>query len=202
MAIAKTQRQKTFELTIYAMLTALILILTFTPIGYITTPILSVTIIHLPVIIAAVSLGRLGGAVTGAIWGGTCMIKAFVAPPSPLDGMLFRNPLISVLPRVLAGLAAGFIFWAISRSGKQSKTALGSGLAAFGGTLTNTVVTLGLIYLLYHDALEIQGVSIGGMGKWIWAAAGINAPIEIAAAVILAIPVGVAVRRTIAKQTI
>ncbi|MCL2494297.1 MAG: ECF transporter S component [Oscillospiraceae bacterium] len=200
MATKTSKRQKTYELALYAMLTALIIVMTFTPVGYITTPTLSVTLIHLPVIIAAVTLGPKGGTLTGAVWGITCLIKAFVAPPSPIDGLLFRNPLVSVFPRVLAGFAAGVIFWAISKSGRNTKAALGSGLAALGGALTNTVVTLSLIYILYHDALEIQGVSVGGLGRWMWAIAGVNAPIEIAAAVVLAVPVSVAVRRVMAKQ--
>ncbi|MDR0531655.1 MAG: ECF transporter S component [Oscillospiraceae bacterium] len=192
------QRQKLFRISAYSMLTALIIILTFTPIGYLNTGALSITLIHLPVIVAAVTLGIPGGVSMGAVWGVTCLIKAYLVPPA--DGLLFRNPLTSILPRVLAGLVAGLLFWALSRRAKQLKTALAAGIAAFGGALTNTIVTLSMLYLLYHNALQIENVSIGGLGKWIWVAAGLNAPIEIAAAVLLAVPVSLAVKKALESR--
>ena len=205
--MATFNRQKIYRTTIYAMLTALILILTFTPLGYITTPAFAVTLIHLPVIIAAVTLGIPGGVSMGAVWGVTCVIKAIIAPPTPLEGIIFRNPLVAVLPRALAGLLAGIIFQAISNNGKKKqekstngKTAFAAGAAAFGGALTNTVVTLTALYALYHAEIGLGELAhFGELTKFIGAAFAINAPLEIAAAVLLAVPVSVAVKKAMKR---
>jgi len=203
--MATFHRQTIYRTTIYAMLTALILILTFTPLGYITTPAFAVTLIHLPVIIAAVTLGIPGGISMGAVWGVTCVIKAVIAPPTPLEGIIFRNPLVAVLPRVLAGLFAGIIFRALSSKKNQEKpangkTAFAAGTAALGGALTNTVVTLTALYALYHAEIGLGELAhFGGLTKFIGAAFAINAPLEIAAAVLLAVPVSVAVKKAMKR---
>ena len=198
--MAQFQREKTLRLAIYAMLTALIIILTFTPLGYITTGALAVTLLHLPVIVAAVTLGIPGGAAMGAVWGVTCVIKAIVAPPSPLEGIVFRNPLVAVLPRVLAGTLAGLVFWAIRR--KNDKTALAAGVAAFCGALANTLGTLSMLYVLYHAEIGLGELArFGALTKFIGAAFALNAPVEIAAAILLAVPVSVAVHRAMRKET-
>jgi len=208
--MATFNRQKIDRITIYAMLTALIILMTFTPLGYITTPALAITLIHLPVIIAAVTLGIPGGAGMGAVWGITCVIKAVIAPPSPLEGIMFRNPLVAILPRVLAGLLAGIIFQALDRGGKKQennqakpkhgKTAFAAGAAALGGALTNTIVTLTALYALYHAEIGLGELAhFGGLTKFIGAAFAINAPLEIAAAVLLAVPVSVAVKQAMKR---
>jgi len=198
--MATFNRQKIYRLTIYAMLTALIIIMTFTPLGYITTPALAITLIHLPVIVAAVTLGIPGGVSMGLVWGVTCLIKAVVAPPSPLEGIVFRNPLVSVLPRVLAGYLAGLNFWALSRGGRDVKTALAAGAAALGGALANTLATLSMLYVLYHAEIGLGELArFSGLAKFIGAAFALNAPLEIAAAVLLAAPVSVAVKKTMRR---
>ncbi|MCL2106810.1 MAG: ECF transporter S component [Oscillospiraceae bacterium] len=190
----RSNRVFLFQLSLYAMLTALIIVMTVTPIGYLNFGLLSITLIHLPVIVAAVTLGRAGGAAMGAVWGVTCVIKAIVAPPSPIEGIIFRNPVVAVLPRVLMGFLAGLIFWAMTKKGRDIR--LSAGVSALCGALTNTVLTLSILYLWYHSDIGLgPAASFGGLGKFIGAAFAINAPVEIAAAVVLAVPVCVAVRR-------
>ena len=43
------------------------------------------------------SHGPWGRSALGAVWGITCTLKALLAPPSPLDGMIFRNPVVSIV---------------------------------------------------------------------------------------------------------
>jgi len=81
-----------------------------TPFGYI--PWLagaSLTVMHVPAILGAVLEGPVVGMVVGAIFGVTSLVKAATAPQGPID-VFFVNPVVSVLPRVLVGLAA----WAVS----------------------------------------------------------------------------------------
>ena len=59
--ISKT---RTLQMVQLALFTAIILLLAFTPIGYIKLPTgLSITIIGIPVIIGAITLGPVGGAI-------------------------------------------------------------------------------------------------------------------------------------------
>ena len=194
--------RKNLFLAQISILSALIIIMTFVPyLGYISYGALSITLIHIPVIVGACLLGVKGGAALGAVWGISCIIKAVTAPPSPLEGIIFRNPLIALIPRVLMGMAAGLIMHLIE---KKSKT-LGAVLAGVAACLTNTVLVMGGIYLIYGekygDALNISSISFGGLTNYILAAFGINAVIEIATAIIITVPVVNAVsKRLIGKN--
>ena len=194
--------RKNLFLAQISILSALIIIMTFVPyLGYISYGALSITLIHIPVIVGACLLSVKGGAALGAVWGISCIIKAVTAPPSPLEGIIFRNPLIALIPRVLMGMAAGLIMHLIE---KKSKT-LGAVLAGVAACLTNTVLVMGGIYLIYGekygDVLNISSISFGGLTNYILAAFGINAVIEIATAIIITVPVVNAVsKRLIGKN--
>jgi uncharacterized membrane protein len=184
-----TTIKKNLFLAQIAILSALIIVMTFVPyVGYISYGALSITLIHIPVIIGACLLGVKAGGLLGAVWGISCIIKAVTAPPSPLEGIIFRNPLIALIPRILMGLAAGLMMYLL---GKKSKV-LGAVTASIAGCLTNTVLVMGGIYLIYGDkygeALNISSISFGGLTNYILAAFGINAVIEIAVAIIISIP--------------
>lgn len=87
-----------------AMFSALIIVMTFVPyLGYITIPgMLSITTLHIPVIIGAIVLNDYrSGTVLGAVWGITCLIYA--ALNGTADAAIFLNPMISVVPRILVG---------------------------------------------------------------------------------------------------
>ncbi|MDR1734621.1 MAG: ECF transporter S component [Oscillospiraceae bacterium] len=194
------KRIKVVELTQYALLSALVIVMTVTPIGYINAGGLSITLCHLPVILAAVMLGAPGGAILGGVWGVTCLIKAYFAPPSPLEGLIFTDPVVSLLPRILAGVVAGLVFSAIAKKGTESSKVIGAGVAAISGCLVNTIGVLAAIYLLHSVDQGLPAVANAGqLLKLIWVAAAVNAPLEIAAAVVLAIPVSVAVRRAMRR---
>ena len=68
---------RTVKLVEMALLVAIILILAFTPLGYIKTLGLEITLIVVPVTIGAIILGPLGGAVLGAVFGITSFIQCF-----------------------------------------------------------------------------------------------------------------------------
>jgi uncharacterized membrane protein len=102
----------------------------------------SLTIMHVPVIIGAILEGPVVGVVIGFIFGVFSLIQAAVAPTGPQD-VIFTNPLISILPRLFIGP----ISWLIYRSLKrwQIPALIAAGI---GGSLTNTVLVLGMIGLL------------------------------------------------------
>ena len=60
-----------------ALMVAIIIVMALTPLGYIKTPGLSVTLLTIPVTIGAVMLGPAGGAVCGAAFGLTSFYQTF-----------------------------------------------------------------------------------------------------------------------------
>ena len=102
----------------------------------------ALTIMHVPVIIGAVLEGPIVGTAIGLIFGLFSMLQAAVAPTGPSD-VLFTNPLVAVIPRLFIGAVA----WLAWRALKKWPAA---GLVAAGiaGSLTNTILVLGMIGLI------------------------------------------------------
>ena len=143
----QNSKNKTYRIAILGILSAFIIIQTFVPfLGNIPIPPLNPTIIHITVIVAAFVLGTKDGMIVGLVWGLTRMFKAYTLPASPLDLLLWTNPVIAVVPRVLVGLVAGLVFQAFLKK-KKEKT--GMVVAAVMGSLTNTILVLGFIALFY-----------------------------------------------------
>lgn len=144
------KKNKTFRMVLLGMLSAIIIIQTTIPfLGYIPMGPLSLTIIQVTVITAAIVLGTKAGAIVGGIWGIITFIRAFVAPTSVIAPIVFTNPLVSVLPRILIGVVAAYVFHRLL-SGKLNETVRMS-VAGVLGSLTNTVLVLGFIYLFYGE---------------------------------------------------
>lgn len=144
-----TQKNKTYRIAILGILSAFIIVQTFVPfLGNIPIPPLNPTIIHITVIVAAFVLSTKDGMLVGLVWGLARMVKAYTLPASPLDLLLWTNPVIAVVPRVMVGLMAGLVFHAFLKR-KQEK--VGMVTAAVLGSLTNTVLVLGFIALFYGN---------------------------------------------------
>lgn len=134
------------EMTIVSILGAIIFVMGWTPIGMIPlTLILSATIIHVPVIIGALVMGPKVGLILGLIMGLTSLSRAWIAPQSPLN-LIFMNPIIAVLPRLFIGIAAYYSYHFVRKLLKNQILALT--IASVSGSLANTILTLGTIFLI------------------------------------------------------
>ena len=137
-------KNKTFRSVLIALFCAIIIVQNFVPFfGYIPVGPLNLTTIHVTVIIAAIVLGPRDGAIVGGVWGLITFIRAYVWPTSPLATIVFVNPLVSVVPRILIGVVAGYAFIFLRNKIKKVP-------ASILGAMTNTILVLGLIYLLYR----------------------------------------------------
>jgi len=118
----------------------------------------SLTIMAAPVIIGAVLEGPVVGTIIGFLFGVSSLVEAALAPAGPTDAW-FTNPLISVLPRLFIGLVA----WIIYRSLEKRSLPTALVLAGLGGSLTNTVLVLGMLglygYLHWGLIATIAGVN-------------------------------------------
>ncbi len=126
----------TKQIAIVGLLGAITMVLGSTSLGFIPIPFSPAgraTIMHIPVILAAILEGPIVGMMVGLIFG----LFSFFQQASPL----FADPLIAILPRVLIGLMSYLAFRPFALAHKQ---AAGSVVAAIVGTLTNTIGVLGL----------------------------------------------------------
>lgn len=138
-----THRQRIVQMTTLALLIALIILMTFTPnFGYIQTGLFSITIIHIPVLIGAAILGPLGGLVLGLSWGLTSYLYALTL--GTIEAMIFLNPMVSIVPRILVGLIVSYS--ALLIKNLKIKDLLKYAIVAGIGTLSNTILVLSAIF--------------------------------------------------------
>ncbi|WP_069999854.1 ECF transporter S component [Cellulosilyticum sp. I15G10I2] len=129
------------DLTVLGMLSGIIVLLAYTPIGLIPLGPISASTIHIPVIVGAMILGPKKGIALGTVMGTISFIRALTAP-GWLD-QLFRNPLVSILPRVFIGVAAYYMYrWIKDVSQKDTIAYI---MGSIAGSLTNTILTLGAL---------------------------------------------------------
>ncbi|WP_331497202.1 ECF transporter S component [Romboutsia ilealis] len=141
------QKKKTDvrRMAIIGVLSAISIMLSMTPLGFIPIGPTNATIMHIPVIIGAIIEGPLVGITVGFIFGATSLLKALTMPT--ITSFAFVNPLVSVLPRMLIGIVAYYVY---KLTIKFTKNVFVSGwITGVIGSLVNTAVVLGMIYILY-----------------------------------------------------
>lgn len=153
--------EKVHKITLTAILMAIILVMAFTPLGYLRLGIVSITFLAIPVVIGGVVLGPLYGGFLGVVFGLTSFAQCFGMDPfgTALMGISFVKTLVvCVVPRFLIGFFAGLLYPALSRVDKRGV------LAAVGtclvGALTNTVFFVGMVIAFFKDTY------FGGSGVW------------------------------------
>lgn len=146
--------KKTLHMVLTALFVALILLLGFTPLGLIPLGFINVTILCVPVIIGTVLLGLKTGMLLGVCFGTVSALSAFgiAGTPSSLAATLVAaSPFLALImcyvPRVLVPVMVHMVYRLIARGREESKAALP--VAAAAGSLTNTVLYLGLMLLFY-----------------------------------------------------
>ena len=193
------QSERIRQMVITSVLSAITAVLTFTPIGMIPLPppLPSATMVHIPVLVAALVEGPAVGLVVGLVFGVCSLIRAWETGMVGLT-LFFRNPLISVLPRLIVPLAAIglWILWKKLVRANAVTDKIGAALASAFGAVTNTVLCLGLIVLIYGADLtamlnemiaagNADAAYLNNAGAWMVAAVGL--PNGIAEALVAAV---------------
>jgi uncharacterized membrane protein len=133
------------------MLLAVMLLFTFTQVGFIQFGPLAATLMHIPVLIGLIMEGLPVGLGLGAAFGVISLIRAFVVPTA--TSFVLQNPIISVLPRLLFPLIAWLAARAVARAGRRNalRETLSTGAAGFCGAAANTALVLSLIFFIYGE---------------------------------------------------
>lgn len=145
-----------------ALLTGLMIVLGFTPIGIIPIGVISATTMHVPVIIGACLLGPKMGGVLGGVFGIMSVIRATITPAltsfvftpfysfTPEFSGSWKSLIVAIVPRILIGVVSGYIYKFIMKITKE-KQSIALVCAGAIGSLTNTIGVMGLIYLLFGN---------------------------------------------------
>jgi len=122
------------KIVVSGVLAAIAILLGWTRLGFIPVPTLAgnATIMHVPAIIGGVMEGWLVGGIVGTIFG----IFSFLQATTPL----FKDPLVAIFPRIFIGITAYFTYAGLKKANEYVALIL----AAIVGTLTNTVLVLGM----------------------------------------------------------
>lgn len=139
-----------------ALMTAIIFLMAFTPLGYFKTPGISITFLTVPVAVGAVILGPAGGAACGLAFGITSLIQCFGM--SAFGTVLFGiNPagtiFTCIVPRILEGWLTGLIFQAVCRRFKNG----GYLIASLACPLLNTLLYMTSLVVIFYNTDFIQG---------------------------------------------
>lgn len=146
----KSGNSKLRSMTLIAVLAALLIVMSLTPIGYLRVGPLSITFNMIPVAIGGISLGPVAGLILGIVFGITSFAQCFGADAFGAF-LLELNPLFTlvtcIVPRALAGFLAGFVnkgFMALTK--KPAVSYCAAGLCA---SLFNTILFVGTMMLLF-----------------------------------------------------
>ena len=196
------------DLTTLGLLTGILLVMSFTPLGYFHTFGLDISLMMIPVGIGAMLMGPKAGAWLGFIFGATSFYQAMTGA-SPFSAMLFNiSPvstfLLCIPTRMLMGFLVGVLFIVFHKLDRK-KTAcffVGGFFAAF----LNTLFFMGALILFFWNTEYIQGFNqaFGGLNPVMFVVAfvGVNGALEMPASCLAGGVVAKAVSRTLYKKVV
>lgn len=154
------KNKKIFKMAFLALMSAILVMMMVTPLGYIPIGVLRITTMHIPVLITAMVLGKKEGMLMGALFGISSVIintlqptiTSFVFSPFITVGTVNGNGyslIIAILPRILLGWSSGMIYELLVTYKNETFRIV---ISALIGTLMNTLLVLGGIYLFFGPA--------------------------------------------------
>lgn len=140
-----------------AVLVAIIILMSFTPLGYLKVGVIEISFLMIPVAIAGLILGPAAGAFMGGVFGITSFIQCFGMSAFGA-ALLAINPvftfLLCMVPRILAGWLPGLLFKALSRA--PSLRVVGAFVSSLLAAVLNTVFFVGGLILLFGNTDYIR----------------------------------------------
>lgn len=181
---------------VLALLIAILLLMSMTPLGYLNIGPLAITLNVVPLAVAAVALGPVGGLICGCVFGLTSFLQCLgVGGSSAMGVMLFSiNPFLAFVqrfvPRALDGLLLGWIYRGLS---KKAKPYVACAITGFLSAFLNTLFFMTALLFLFGGTEYVQGLVAGrNLLVFVCAFVGVNAVAEMAAATVLTGAVGAA----------
>jgi uncharacterized membrane protein len=178
----KHKKFGTREIVLTAMLCAILLLMSFTPLGYLNIGPLAISFNMIPVAIAAIALGPVGGMILGGMFGITSFLQCVgIGGTSAMGVVLFGiDPVLAFVqrffPRLLAGLLAGYVYKGVKRLSNATTAGFATG---FSAALLNTVLFMSALILLFGRTEYMQNLMDGkNVFLFVCTFVGINAVVE------------------------
>ena len=188
---------KTSQITMLGLMIAILLLMAYTPLGYLNIGPLAISFNMIPVAISAITLGPVGGAIAGAVFGITSFLQCIgVGGTSAMGAMLFSiNPILAFIqrfiPRLLDGLLLGYLFQGLRK--KTKNIYVSCAVTGFFSAFLNTLFFMTLLVVLFGNTEYMQGL-MGGKNVivFICTFVGVNAVCEMLSATVVTGAVGAA----------
>lgn len=184
-------RKHLSDMVTLALLAALIFLLGQTPLGLIPLGFCNVTILVIPVAVGTIYLGWKYGLALGGAFAATSLISAMTRPSALVSTLLGANPFLAIVMTVLPRLIIPLAIHGAYRLGQGRPQHIAVAVASAVGSLTNTVLYLGLMLLFYM----LCGIDNTTVLTTIAAVAGGAGPLEALAAAIICPPVVAALKK-------
>ena len=175
--------------TLLGLLTAILLVLSLTPLGYLNIGPLAISFNMIPVAVGAAALGPVGGAVLGAVFGMTSFLQSMgIGGSSAMGAITFViSPFLTFVqrfvPRVLTGFLVGLIYRGMRRF---TPAGIAGSVAGFFAALLNTVLFMGALVWLFGDTQYVQDLIKGqNVVVFVCTFVGVNAVMEMLASTIV-----------------
>ena len=192
---AKTGDISTRVMVEFAVLIAIVLLMAFTPLGYLRVGALSITLLCIPVAVGAIHMGPRAGLALGIVFGITSFVQCFGM--DAFGTLLFQvNPLatfvLCVVTRALMGWLCGMIFWGLSKTSLPKVVSIY--ISALSAPVLNTVFFVGFLLLAFTPTMQ-QEYGMTAVWPFIVAMVGINGIVEWATGFIVGGSVALALHR-------
>ena len=187
----------TSQITLLGLMIAILLLMAYTPLGYLNIGPLAITFNIIPVAISAITMGPVGGAIAGAVFGLTSFGQCIgIGGTSIMGATLFGiNPFLAFvqrfIPRLVDGLLLGYIFQGVRK--KSKNIYVSCAVTGFCSAFLNTLFFMALLVGLFGNTEYVQGL-MGGKNVilFICTFVGINAVCEMFSATVITGAVGAA----------
>ena len=185
----KTRKTNTHRLVLLVMLSGILLVMSFTPLGYLNIGPLAISLNMIPVAIGAVALGPAGGAFLGAVFGITsCLQCVGIGGTSAMGMILFEiNPVLTIVQRLITRILAGWLTGVVYQKLHKHNVKLAAYISGFAAALFNTVLFMSALVLLFWNTEYLQGL-IAGRNIFVFVVTfvGINALVELFSTTVVA----------------
>lgn len=170
------------RVTLLGLLTAILMVLSMTPLGYLNIGPLAISFNMIPVAVGAAALGPMGGAILGAVFGMTSFLQCLgIGGSSAMGVILFDiNPFFAFVQRFVPRLVTGFLVGLIFKGARRlTRASAAGGVAGFFAAFLNTVLFMGALVLLYGDSQYLTDLMAGqSVLVFICTFVGVNAVFE------------------------
>ena len=138
------KRSGTYRMVLTAFFVAIILLMAFTPLGYIPTPLIKISLISIPVAVGAIILGPMEGLILGTVFGLTSVYQSMAGDglgPLMMQIAPISNIIVRLPTRMLMGFLTGLIYKKLKDTGARTVSVP---IACVSAPVLNTIFYMAL----------------------------------------------------------